>query len=121
MNKVDIVKCFFLLGGLGLIQPTIGFDLTQHKSITTRREALGSWLTKAATTTASVVLVSGGMTVASPSPAEAAASAVQDSLNVDDFLRTGLDTGGPMGVSSQAGKSKPETGIFLRYVCLTKT
>ena len=44
-----------------------------------------------------------------------AASAVQDSMDVDSFLRSGVDIGGPMGVSSQAGKSKPETGIYLRY------
>jgi hypothetical protein len=38
----------------------------------------------------------------------------QDSMNVDNFLRTGLDAGGPMGVSSQAGKSRPQTGVYLR-------
>ena len=42
------------------------------------------------------------------------AAAVQDSLNVDSFLRNGQDLGGNMGVSSQAGKSRPETGVFLR-------
>lgn len=42
------------------------------------------------------------------------AAAVQDSLNVDEFLRKGLDTGGTMGVSSQAGKSRPETGVYFR-------
>jgi hypothetical protein len=42
------------------------------------------------------------------------ASAVQDSMNVDQFLRSGMDAGGNMGVSSQAGKSRPETGVYLR-------
>lgn len=42
------------------------------------------------------------------------AAAVQDSVNVDAFMRTGMDIGGNMGVSSQAGKSRPETGVFLR-------
>ena len=42
------------------------------------------------------------------------AAAVQDSLDVDSFLRNGQDIGGNMGVSSQAGKSRPETGVFLR-------
>ena len=42
------------------------------------------------------------------------AAAVQESLDVDAFLRTGLDSGGVMGVSSQAGKSRPETGVVLR-------
>lgn len=42
------------------------------------------------------------------------AAAVQDSMDVDSFLRNGQDIGGNMGVSSQAGKSRPETGVFLR-------
>ena len=49
-----------------------------------------------------------------PQVARAAAAAVQDSLDVDSFLKTGVDSGGPMGVSSQAGKSRPETGVVLR-------
>lgn len=49
----------------------------------------------------------------SPQPAWSAA-AVQDSMDVDAFLRSGVDIGGTMGVSSQAGKSRPETGVFLR-------
>ena len=36
-----------------------------------------------------------------------------DSVNVDSFLRTGM-VSQPMGVSGQAGKSKPETGIVFR-------
>lgn len=55
------------------------------------------------------MLVVGG----APKPAWSAA-AVQDSLDVDAFLRKGVDIGGTMGVSSQAGKSRPETGVFLR-------
>lgn len=50
----------------------------------------------------------------SPKQAHAAAAAVQDSLDVDSFLKTGVDLGGPMGVSSQAGKSRPITGVVLR-------
>ena len=42
------------------------------------------------------------------------AAAVQDSLDVEEFLRKGVDTGGTMGVSSQAGKSRPETGVYFR-------
>lgn len=51
--------------------------------------------------------------IASPAKANAAA-AVQDSLGVDEFLRTGIDIGGNMGVSSQAGKSRPQTGVVFR-------
>lgn len=36
-----------------------------------------------------------------------------ESLDIDSFLRTGQEAF-PMGVSSQAGKSKPVTGIYLR-------
>ncbi|KAL7447533.1 hypothetical protein ACHAXM_010811 [Skeletonema potamos] len=51
--------------------------------------------------------------LALPSVANAAA-AVQDSLEIDEFLRTGVDSGGNMGVSSQAGKSRPQTGVVFR-------
>jgi hypothetical protein len=51
--------------------------------------------------------------VALPSSANAAA-AIQDSLEINEFLRTGVDTGGNMGVSSQAGKSRPQTGVVFR-------
>jgi hypothetical protein len=54
----------------------------------------------------------GGVSL-SGSPAWGAA-AVQDTVSVDNFLRTGVDIGGNMGVSSQAGKTKPVTGVFLR-------
>lgn len=45
--------------------------------------------------------------------AEAGADTMEDKLDVDSFLRTGM-VQNPMGVSGQAGKSKPETGIVLR-------
>lgn len=61
-----------------------------------------------------VVAVCGtGALLVEPTPAWSAA-AVQDSLDVDAFLRKGVDLGGTMGVSSQAGKSRPETGVYLR-------
>lgn len=41
-------------------------------------------------------------------------AALQDSLDIDTFLRTGVDAGGNMGVSSQAGKSRPQTGVVFR-------
>jgi len=49
-----------------------------------------------------------------PTAANAAAAAMQDSLDVENFLRTGVDAGGNMGVSSQAGKSRPQTGVVFR-------
>lgn len=75
-----------------------------QKQLSSRRETLG-WVAGAMAAT--------GIASVSASPAWAA-SAVQDSMNVDNFLRSGVDAGGNMGVSSQAGKSKPETGVFLR-------
>mmetsp|Transcript_41268 Transcript_41268/g.86631 ORF Transcript_41268/g.86631 Transcript_41268/m.86631 type:complete len:320 (-) Transcript_41268:255-1214(-) len=50
---------------------------------------------------------------AASAPANAAA-AIQDSLEINEFLRTGVDSGGNMGVSSQAGKSRPQTGVVFR-------
>lgn len=41
-------------------------------------------------------------------------AAAQDSLDIETFLRTGIDTGGGMTVSSQAGKSRPQTGVVFR-------
>ncbi|GKY96176.1 hypothetical protein MPSEU_000577400 [Mayamaea pseudoterrestris] len=35
-------------------------------------------------------------------------------LDVDSFLRSGIDPNGVMGVSGQAGKSRPETGVIFR-------
>lgn len=40
------------------------------------------------------------------------AETTPDSLDVDNFIRTGV-VANPMGVSGQAGKSRPETGIIL--------
>ena len=72
---------------------------------TSRRDLLGGL----ASACGAGILVVGG----TPQPAWSAA-AVQDSLDVDTFLRRGVDIGGTMGVSSQAGKSRPETGVYLR-------
>jgi len=71
----------------------------------TRRDVLQSSTIGAA--------VAAAVIFAPQSPAFAA-SAVQDSLQVEEFLRRGVDSGGNMGVSSQAGKSRPQTGVVLR-------
>jgi hypothetical protein len=59
-------------------------------------------------------LVATTVLVQNPAPAAAEAAAMQDSLDVSSFLRTGIDPGGNMGVSSQAGKSRPQTGVVFR-------
>lgn len=64
-----------------------------------RRDAVGSILGGGAAAV-SVLLTNG--------PANAV-----ETTDVDDFLRTG-GVSMPMGVSGQAGKSKPETGVLLR-------
>jgi hypothetical protein len=68
------------------------------------------------TTRLAVVVLSGFGTVgiSKISPAFGEAAAIQDSLDVSNFLRTGVDLGGNMGVSSQAGKSRPQTGVVFR-------
>mmetsp|Transcript_2404 Transcript_2404/g.3516 ORF Transcript_2404/g.3516 Transcript_2404/m.3516 type:complete len:312 (-) Transcript_2404:328-1263(-) len=76
---------------------------TENNNNNARRQLLS---TAAAAATGSLLLT--------PSMAFAEAAAVQDSLDVQNFLRTGVDAGGPMGVSSQAGKSRPQTGVVLR-------
>lgn len=49
-----------------------------------------------------------------PTGALADSAAIQDKMDVESFLKTGMDMGGNMGVSSQAGKSRPQTGVVLR-------
>ena len=64
---------------------------------------------------ASVILTTSIAAASSnPPSAHAAAAATQDSLDTAEFLRTGVDGGGNMGVSSQAGKSRPQTGVVFR-------
>lgn len=43
----------------------------------------------------------------------ASAASNEDGVNIDNFLKTGM-VQQPMGVSGQAGKMKPETGVVLR-------
>jgi len=84
---------------------------SNHNVFTTSRRDL---LRSAIAGVAAVSTISTASTPLTVPPANAAAAAVQDSLDVENFLRTGIDSGGVMGVSSQAGKSRPETGVILR-------
>mmetsp|Transcript_92133 Transcript_92133/g.187529 ORF Transcript_92133/g.187529 Transcript_92133/m.187529 type:complete len:306 (-) Transcript_92133:269-1186(-) len=85
------------LATLGSSSVCEGFSTESAAS--SRREALGS-------------ILGGGAAVASAVLLPGPASAVE-TMDVDDFLRTG-GVSMPMGVSGQAGKSKPETGVLLR-------
>jgi hypothetical protein len=79
----------------------VASEALSNDHITSRRDALG-WLVGGTTAV--------GGWLAQPQPSLAAD---EDSFNVDAYLRSGV-VSSPMGVSGQAGKSKPETGIFLR-------
>lgn len=68
-------------------------------SLASRRRALG-WMTSAATSAMMPLRVG-------------AEAELPDRFNVEDFLKTGT-VPNPMGVSGQAGKSRPETGVVLR-------
>ena len=93
-NLVIAVAALATLGSSSVCE---GFSTEAAAS--SRREALGS-------------ILGGGAAVASAVLLPGPASAV-DTMDVDDFLRTG-GVSMPMGVSGQAGKSKPETGVLLR-------
>ena len=100
----SLMASIFLGSRVGALQSqTPSSSSSARNPSTTRRDTLGWFL-------ATTVAVGGGVV---PTPAWAA-SALQDSLDVDSFLRTGVDPGGNMGVSSQTGKSKPETGVYFR-------
>lgn len=76
-----------------------GLATSNGQKVASRREALG-WFAG--------VAIGAGASVGLPQSAMA-----DSSLDVDDFLKRG-QVAQPMGVSGQAGKSKPETGVFLR-------
>ena len=86
---------------LSLQLSTICEGLSTNPSTTSsRRQAIGSILGGGAAVASAVLLPSGAATA-------------MESTDVDDFLRTG-GVAMPMGVSGQAGKSKPVTGVVLR-------
>jgi hypothetical protein len=57
------------------------------------------------------LLIAGAFSLLPMEPKPARAANGPDTLDIDDFLRNGQGT---MGVSSQTGKSRPETGVVLR-------
>lgn len=102
-----MMSSYSFVSMLLLVIPVTGLQNNQnHRNEPSRREIIGK-----IASTAGLLLVGGGGGTTQPAWS---ASAVQDSMNVDEFLRRGVDASGNMGVSSQAGKSRPETGVFLR-------
>jgi len=85
---------------LSLQLPSICVGLST-KPASTRRDALGSILGGGAAAVASSIMLPGKAAIAA------------ETTDVDNFLRTG-GVSMPMGVSGQAGKAKPETGVLLR-------
>ena len=74
---------------------------------TTRRSALG-WL-MSGTTTAAAAAAAGVVTGSVLVPCQV----THASVDTEDFIRTGM-VSMPMGVSGQAGKAKPITGVIFR-------
>lgn len=108
-RKVDILLALVLVLAIqGACFTCQGLSPTPTPT-SSRRDALGRMVGAAC----AAIVTSTSTTQLTPAACWAA-SAVQDSVNVDSFLRTGMDAGGNMGVSSQAGKSRPETGVILR-------
>jgi hypothetical protein len=105
------VTLFVSASGFAVNQPqqstrnANGGGVTSLNAMMDRRQALAS-----APASALAVAVS----ALAPTVANADSAAVQDSVDIDNFLRTGSDSGGNMGVSSQAGKSRPQTGVVFR-------
>lgn len=86
-----VAVAFFLLAA---VETTNGLSTSSP----TRRDALG-W-------------IAGGVSAAFIAQQQPAL-AVEGGVDVDSFLQSGM-VSMPMGVSGQAGKSKPETGVVLR-------
>lgn len=120
MKSTFLAAAAFAAGLASAFQPspsTIANHHAQHRTLASttalrerapsrrRRDVIENALLGAGAAACSLLLP--------PLPANAAA-AVQDSLEIDQFLRTGVDGGGNMGVSSQAGKSRPQTGVVFR-------
>jgi len=110
---------------LCVIPTSIAFPFTCHQKVSNRHVALtpacasrddNNYVGNNPMDRRSVLSTAAASVVALAVPSIAAAdsAAVQDSLDLDRFLRTGADSGGNMGVSSQAGKSRPQTGVVFR-------
>lgn len=115
-----IVAAAFLAGTASTFQPhhqtSIVKSLSSPSSSSSALQAVSRRriLDSSVSSIVGAILTSTTIVTANPSVSFAAAAAIQDSLEVNEFLRTGIDLGGNMGVSSQAGKSRPQTGVVFR-------
>eukprot|EP00956_Cyclotella_meneghiniana_P008189 scaffold10899_cov69-Cyclotella_meneghiniana.AAC.5 len=93
-----------------IITLSVGFATSFQPTSTLHRHA-----TSALQSTRRDILSTITITTASSLlPITTNAAPIQDSLQIEEFLRTGVDPSGPMGVSAQAGKSRPITGVVFR-------
>lgn len=87
------------------LEPRMGAPFSTPVQPSSRRTALG-WLAGASST----FLVVPALAVRAVDDAD---DKLPETFDVQNYLRTGL-VAQPMGVSGQAGKSRPETGVLLR-------
>jgi len=103
---VQLVRILSILFCCSLARMPVaeGWSLPEPLS---RREALG-WIAGSTVSSAARILLA-------PLVANALADddKMPDRFDVDNFIKTGM-VAQPMGVSGQAGKSRPETGVILR-------
>lgn len=95
LSAVIITLALVYESSHALAPPSSSSSTTSLPTQTSRRATLG-WLVSAAT-----AAVIGGPSIA------------RADVDTDDFIRTGM-VSMPMGVSGQAGKSKPTTGVIFR-------
>lgn len=101
--------------------PTVTFQSPKWKTTSSLQESntnsvpnRRNFLSTSAASVASAFLVLDNNPNSAFAAEDASSGGIQDSLDIENFLRSGVDSGGPMGVSSQTGKSRPQTGIFFR-------
>lgn len=99
VRVLSILTCYYLT----VTSVVEGWSLPEQLS---RRHALGWMAGTTISSSASIVL-------APVANALADDDKMPDRFDVDNFIKTGM-VAQPMGVSGQAGKSRPETGVVLR-------
>jgi len=121
-TSADVVPCCLALSLLPEARTTAATTASEAVGTSTRRKALG-WVATTAGISAAAVVAAVPVWGLVPDPAVAAGvndddddyeeGGIPRTLDIDDYLRKG-GVAQPMGVSGQAGKSRPETGVVLR-------
>lgn len=95
------------------IQKNLELFGAKEESSRTKKKTISPYFLRRQVIQTIVGGTSAGILVGSKKVFASGADTVVDSLDVQDFLRRGVSVN-PMGVSGQAGKSRPETGVILR-------